>query len=83
MYELRVPHRVKKFIKALPEKYQHSAVSALKDLKQDPKQGKPLTRELKGMYSYQFGPYRFIYKFNRRNKTVEILKLNHRRLVYN
>lgn len=81
MYELRVPNRVKKFIKNLPEKYKFSAISALSEIKSDPKQGMPLTRELKGFYSYQFGPYRFIYKFN--NKVIEIVRLAHRRLVYN
>ncbi len=83
MYELRVPQRVKKFIKKLPEKYRLSAILALSEIKLDPRQGKPLSRELKGFYSYQFGPYRFIYKFDKKSKVVEIVKLNHRRLVYN
>ncbi len=83
MCELRIPQRVKKFIKALPEKYRLSAVSALEDIKSDPSLGKPLSRELKGFYSYQFGLYRFVYKFDKENKMVEIVKLGHRRVVYN
>ena len=83
MYELRIPQRIKKFIKTLPEKYRYSAISALDDIKSDPSLGKPLRRELKGLYSYQFGPYRFVYKFDKKSNVVEVVKLNHRRLVYN
>ena len=83
MYELRIPQRVKKFIKTLPEKYRYSAISALDDIKSDPSLGKPLRRELKGFYSYQFGAYRFVYKFDKKSNVVEVVKLNHRRLVYN
>jgi mRNA-degrading endonuclease RelE of RelBE toxin-antitoxin system len=83
MYELRIPQRVRNFIKKLPEKYRASSIAALEDIKVNPSIGKPLSRELKGMYSYQFGPYRFVYKFDKKNKIVQVVKLNHRRLVYN
>ena len=83
MYDLRIPQIVKRFIKKLPEIYRQSAISALSEISDDPGQGKPLIKELKGYYSYQFGPYRLIYKFSVKNRIVEIVKLNHRRLVYN
>ena len=83
MWKLIIPNRVKNFIKKLPEKYRTSAISALEDIKTDPRIGKSLSRELKGLYSYQFGLYRIIYKIDVKSKTVSVLKINHRRIVYN
>ena len=83
MYELRIPGSIRNQIKKLPEKYRLSAISALQDIKSNPKLGKPLERELKGKFSYQFGPYRFVYKVRFKEKVVEIVKFGHRRLIYN
>jgi len=83
MWNLKIPNRVKNFIKKLPDKYKTSAILSLEDIKTDPTCGKTLKRELKGYCSYQFGPYRIIYKFDTKNKTVDIIDINHRRLVCN
>ena len=83
MYELRIPQWIRKFIKKLPEKYRQSAIKALTDIKSSPNVGKKLKRELKEFYSYQFGPYRFMYKVDEKSRVVEIIKLDHRRTIYN
>ncbi len=83
MYTLRIPPRVQKFIKDLPERYRRSAIEALEEIKLDPSGGKPLKRDLKNKFSYRIGVFRIVYKIKDRDKIVEVLKIGHRRDVYN
>ena len=83
MYDLVIASSAAKQIKRLPSKYQQSAIESLKDLKENPFLGKALMRELKGMFSFQFGSYRIIYKINKKEKRVEVLAVRHRKYAYN
>ena len=83
MYEIILSKTAKNQIKKLPTRYKKSALEALKDLKINPLLGKALVRELKGRFSLQFGPYRIIYKINKKEKRVEILIIRHRKYAYN
>jgi len=56
---------------------------ALKEIKENPFIGKPLTRELTGRFSYKLGVFRVIYKVNKKDKLVEIIAVGHRATVYN
>lgn len=50
---------------------------------QDPvKLGIPLKGKLKGLYRYRIGDYRVIYAIDQEEKTVMILKVNHRKKIY-
>jgi mRNA interferase RelE/StbE len=52
-------------------------------LSQDPiSLGKPLRGMFKGLYRYRFGDYRIIYAVDRVEKTVRILRVGHRKEVY-
>lgn len=52
-------------------------------LSQDPiSLGKPLIGMFKGLYRYRFGDYRIIYAVDRVEKTVRILRVGHRKEVY-
>jgi mRNA interferase RelE/StbE len=44
--------------------------------------GKPLRGMFKGLYGYRFGDYRIIYAVDRVEKTVRILRMGHRKEVY-
>lgn len=44
--------------------------------------GKPLQYSLKGLRRLRVGNYRIIYKIEEENKTVLIVKIGHRREVY-
>lgn len=57
--------------------------AALDSLKINPFKGKPLKLSLKGNYSLRVGMYRIIYSINRQIILVFILKIGHRRDVYN
>jgi mRNA interferase RelE/StbE len=56
---------------------------AFGDLSREPKRvGKPLRRELAGMFSARRGPYRLLYRIDDDNSTVSILRVDHRADVY-
>ena len=55
---------------------------ALDDLEHDPFQGKPLTGELKGRYSFRVGSYRILYLIHRHALLVIVIDIGHRRDIY-
>jgi len=83
MYDVVLSTSVRSQIKKLPRRYQKSAIEALEELREIPLSGKALARELKGQFSFQFGPYRMIYKIKKREKKVEVLAVRHRKYAYN
>ena len=82
MYDVILSNTARGQIKKLPRRYQKSALEALEDLKETPLSGKALARELKSRFSFQFGPYRIIYKIKKREKKVEVLVIRHRKYAY-
>ena len=83
MYKLIISKTAKNQIKKLPDRYKKSTIEAMKDLKDNPLLGKALVRELKGRFSFQFGPYRIIYRINKKENRLEILAVRHRKYAYN
>lgn len=83
MYKLIISKTAKNQIKKLPDRYKKSTIEAMKDLKDNPLLGKALVRELKGRFSFQFGPYRIIYRINKKENRLEILAVRHRKYPYN
>ncbi len=83
MYNVILSNLAKGQIKKLPRRYQKSAVEALEELSETPLSGKALARELKGRFSFQFGPYRIIYKIKIQEKKMEVLAVRHRKYAYN
>ena len=55
---------------------------AVISLREDPYQGKPLRRDLKGSYSLRVGMYRIIYTIERHIVTVCVVNIGHRKDVY-
>jgi mRNA interferase RelE/StbE len=55
---------------------------ALDELEQDPSQGKRLTGELKGRYSYRVGSYRILYTVQQHRLVVYVIDVGHRRDIY-
>jgi mRNA interferase RelE/StbE len=45
--------------------------------------GKPLTGNLKGLFHYRLGDYRIIYEVHKKEIVIIIVKIGHRRDVYN
>lgn len=82
MYKIIIAKNVRKDIFLLKKRYQVAFVNTLKELKVDPKLGKPLTRELVGKYSVKIGAYRLIYKLDQKDKIVNVITVGHRSTVY-
>ncbi len=55
---------------------------ALENIAKDPSLGKPLTRELRGRWSYRVGDYRIIYRIYVTEVVVLVLTIGHRKDVY-
>lgn len=53
------------------------------DLARNPRRvGKPLQRELEGLYSARRGPYRIVYEIHERRLLVVVIHVDHRADIY-
>lgn len=82
MYKVKITARAYKEFKSITKKRQLPIGEVIEDLKGNPHAGKPLTRELTGKFSYRVGVFRIIYKINEMEKTVYVLTIGHRSVVY-
>ncbi len=82
MYNVFLSPQAKKDLKRLPKHYETAIILSLRELRESPGIGKPLTKELAGKFSYKIGMYRIIYVINEQNKTVNILSAGYRGTVY-
>lgn len=82
MYSLRISAKGVKELKEISIAHRKAIIFALKDIKEDPLLGKPLTRELTGLYSFRVGVYRIIYKINKKDHVISILTAGHRSTIY-
>jgi len=83
MFKLLITAKAKKQIKLITKLYERRAIAQIfEDIKEDPLVGKPLEDELTGQYSYTVRVYRILYKIDWNDKTVTILKADHRGVVY-
>jgi len=82
MYRLIISPQAFKQLKSIKRTHKQAIKLALEDIKEDPKIGKQLTRELTGKFSYRVGMYRIIYKVNEPDQSIYILAADHRSTVY-
>lgn len=82
MYSVKLTASAKRELKNI-SKLNREAVSAMiEELKTDPLLGKPLGRELTGMFSFKVGVYRIVYRVKPKDKQVVVLRVGHRSKVY-
>jgi addiction module RelE/StbE family toxin len=82
MYKIIIAPRAQRELKAIAKRHRKALAEAIESLKEDPFQGKPLTRDLTKRYSYKVGVYRIIYKINSKDRRVDIITAGHRATVY-
>lgn len=83
MFKLIVAPKAIKNLKLITRQHHIQSLKEIfEDIKEDPLIGKPLEDELKHKYSYDVSVYRVIYKIDWKDKTVNILKADHRGVVY-
>jgi len=86
LYKLIVQSKAQDFYKRLYTSDRSHFIRiarAFESLKQNPFRGKPLKLSLKGSFSLRVGMYRIIYEIEQNTVTVYVLKIGHRRDIYN
>lgn len=83
-YEVRFTATARRDLQRLPPRVLAAVIEfAFGDLAAQPRRvGKPLRRELAGLFSARRGPYRLLYRIDDGASTVWIHKVDHRADVY-
>jgi len=83
-YTVRFTATARRDLNNVPPRVLSAVVEfAFGDLSREPRRvGKPLRRELEGLFSARRGPYRVLHRIDDEQLTVSILRMNHRADVY-
>lgn len=78
----KLTKKANKDILKLPLVIQNKIDNAFSKIKENPLSGKKLRGELNEYYKFRVGDYRIVYRFYTREKTVFVVKIEHRQGVY-
>ena len=81
-YQVVVSAEARKSVRRLAKEVHAAVVAALAGLATEPRAGKPLVGELRGVWSLRRGDYRMLYRIDDERKRVEVARIGHRRDVY-
>lgn len=81
-YKIVLPPLVEETIRALPPSLKSQIRSGLEALQENPRLGKPLKDELRGLWSYRVSRYRIVYRIHARLIEVQIIDLGPRTVIY-
>jgi mRNA interferase RelE/StbE len=82
MYVVRLQGPAEKFLKKLDKNLQSRIMARLLSLEDNPRLGVPLTANLAGLWKLRIGDYRAIYEIRDKELIVFVLRLGHRKNVY-
>lgn len=83
MYKVEYAKGVAKDLKRLPRDVKVKALEIVELLlAKDPRAGKPLKGHYKGLWKYRLGDYRIIYSIESDRVVIFVLRLRHRKDVY-
>jgi mRNA interferase RelE/StbE len=77
-----IPPHVAVVIRSLHPDLKRSIKSAVRAIAVDPECGKPLLRELDGLWKYRVRRYRIVYAVDRKTRVIRLMAVGHRRHVY-
>ncbi|MFA5502420.1 MAG: type II toxin-antitoxin system RelE/ParE family toxin [Sulfurovaceae bacterium] len=84
MYKIVIDKKVIKDLKKIDKVWQEKILEKINDfLTQVPYDGKKLVGNLSNFYRVRVGNYRIIYEIIDEIVTVEVIKISHRKDVYN
>ncbi|MBU3907163.1 MAG: type II toxin-antitoxin system RelE/ParE family toxin [Nanoarchaeota archaeon] len=83
MFKIILEKKPENFFRKLERKEQERIAKKFNELEKNPELGKPLTANLAGLWSLRFGDYRAIYQIKQSELIILILKLGHRKNIYN
>ena len=82
MYIVILQSKAEKFLKKLPKDIQKRIIEKLKELKEKPEMGVPLTANLTGLWKLRIGDYRAIYVIRKSELTIFVIRIGHRKNIY-
>ncbi len=82
MYKLEIKEKALKQIESLPKKDKQKIFSTMEILKENPLAGKSLQGKHKGFRALRAWPYRIIYAVDHHTITITVVKVGHRKDVY-
>ncbi len=83
MVKLVITSGATKNLSRIPRGEQKKIQIKLHRLRDNPLAGKLLSGHLHGLYSVRAWPYRVVYSFDKHNKIVFVVRILHRKEVYN
>jgi len=84
MYSIEIENRCLKELKNLDQTVVRRAFTLIEDvIVKDPYSGKKLKGKYSGLFSYRFSDYRIIYEIIQQKLLIVILRIRHRKDVYN
>lgn len=83
-YQVELTPEARRHLNRLPEKIRDIAIALmLGGISENPHRvGKPLVGELEGLRSARRGDFRVVYEIEEETKTVVVLRVQHRSVVY-
>ena len=82
MWRVVLARKAEKQLGKLPIRARARVLFLVGQIAHDPYVGKKLSGNLKGEYSVRSWPYRILYKINKRELIVLVVKIEHRQGVY-
>jgi mRNA interferase RelE/StbE len=83
MYKIILEKKPENFFRKIERKEQERITKKFNELEKNPNLGKPLTANLAGLWSLRFGDYRAIYQIKQNDLIILVLRLGHRKNIYN
>jgi mRNA interferase RelE/StbE len=81
-YEVMLTEKAEKFLKKCDKLLRDRIIEKFECLETNPKLGKPLTASLAGFWSLRVGEYRAIYQIKDNELIIAVIKIGHRKNVY-
>lgn len=82
MHTIILENSAEKFLKKLDKPEQIRIRNKLKELENNPQLGIPLVGNLAGLWKLRIGDYRAIYQIRNQELIILILKIGHRKNIY-
>jgi len=82
-FRILISPKANNFLKKLETSVKIRIESKLKGLSDNPELGKPLVGKLAGLWSLRIGDYRVIYQIRKSELLILVLKIGHRKKIYN
>ena len=82
MYEIVLKKPAIRFLKKLSKYERQIIIKKIKDLKQNPRLGKPLMAGLSRLWSLRIGKHRLVYQIIENKLIIYVLNIEHRKNIY-